>query len=70
MQIHASDAFVIRRITAFFTPEQVEMLVPIALFCVPTGWTPLTGVCWVHLNNLAASPGRLIFLFELHAYAV
>ena len=61
MQIHASDAVVIRRITAFFTPEQMETLAPIALFCVPTGWTPLTGICWVNLNNLAASPDCLIF---------
>ena len=61
MQMHASDADVTRRITAFFTPEQMETLAPIALFCVPTGWTPLTGICWVNLNNLAASPDCLIF---------
>ena len=60
MQIHASNAVIVRRVAALFAPEQVETLVPVALFGVPADWASLTGVSGVYLNHHAACPGCLV----------
>ena len=60
MQIHASNAVIVRRVAALFAPEQVETLVPVALFGVPADWASLTGVSGVYLDHHVTSPGCLV----------
>ena len=60
MQIHASNAVIVGRITALFAPEQVKAFIPVAFFDMSTDGAPLTGVSGVYLNHHAACPGCLV----------
>lgn len=60
MQIHCSNAVIVGCIAAFLAAEQVEPLVPVALFNVPALGAPLAGIGGIHLDYFVAGPGSLV----------